>query len=309
MKKRVIFFGDSNSFISSILFQAFLENLEVLSDSFELVAVIDTAIDKQNNKIRKYMSFFIKKIFNPFDRNIKLLNYKNFLSFISDKKYIVVKSRNINDPKFIQFIKSLKCNYAFLMGCPQILKKDIIQCFEKVINYHNSYLPSYRGLEATHWAMTHGEEYTGYTFHYVNENIDDGPIILQERIKLDYSISVIENELIKTYRAAEKISELLQLVSKNFEGIPQSGSPTYFGKKQKIELLTFDNMKVLQRDLKQIKKLIKIWGGIYLHLNNEKLFVTRIGKNGKIERIYYMPPKVYTVYKMIKKIVKGKQRL
>lgn len=253
MKKKVIFFGDSNSYITTILFEVFIKNLE---NDFELVAVINTTPMERRNTIKNVLVYMIKKLFNPFDKNITYTNYKSFLNLVS-KDIKVIHCENINDKEFVSEIKKFKPDYAFLMGCPQIFKNDLIQCFDKVINYHNSYLPTYRGLEATSWAMTYNEKYTGYTFHYVNEKIDDGKIVLQEKIEIDYSKNSYENELIKTKEAGKNISKLFDLVLSCFEGYSQIGIPSYFGAKQKQKLLTFEKIE----DIKMIKRLTRIWGG------------------------------------------------
>ena len=295
MKNRVVFFGDSNSYISTILFKKFLKNL---SESFELVAVVNTAPNNKNNKIKSFIVFGVKKLFNPFDKNIKYRSYENFLTIVnSDIK--LIESENINDLEFIKSIKSVKPDFAFLIGCPQIFKKNLIECFDKVINYHNSYLPTYRGLEATSWAMTYKEKYSGYTFHYVNEKIDDGKIVLQEKIEIDYSKSSYENELIKTKEAGKNMSRLFDLVFSNFEGYSQVGNQSYFGIKQKEKLSTFEKID----DIQMIQRLIRIWGGVKLLSNNETIFVTKIADDGKIKRIKWLPPKTYTILNFFKSLL------
>ncbi len=253
MKKRVVFFGDSNSYITTILFESFVQNLE---NNFELIAVVNTTPKQKRNTIKNILVYMIKKLFNPFDKNIIYINYKNFLNLAS-KDIKVIHSENVNEKEFVREIKKLNPDYAFLMGCPQIFKKNIISCFDKVVNYHNSYLPTYRGLEATSWAMTYSEKYTGYTFHYVNENVDDGNIVFQEKIEIDYSKSSLENELFKTKKASNNISKVLRLVLNKFEGKVQEGIPSYFGSKQKKEILTFNKFE----DIAMIQRLTNIWGG------------------------------------------------
>lgn len=295
MKKRIIFFGDSNSYITTILYKKFFENL---GDKFELVAVVNTAPKNNLIYLKNVATYLTKKLFNPFDKSIAFNRYGSFVDFIKSDVNIM-NTENVNDNLFIKKIKKLKPNYAFLMGCPQIFKSDMIDCFEKVVNYHNSYLPAYRGLEATSWAMTHGEKYTGYTFHYINEKVDDGKIIFQEKIGIDYSKISYENELIKTKKAAKSISQVFDLVAHNFEGAEQIGKASYYGSKQKKELLTFNKFD----NIKMIQKLTGIWGGVYLLSNNETIFVTKVTDDGKVKRIKWLPPKVYAIFKIFKSLL------
>ena len=292
MKKKIIFFGDNNSYITTELFKIFFENI---NDQFELIAIVNTASNNKSNKLKTYLIYLIKKLFNPFDKNIILDNSTTFLKLIP-KNILLLQTENINNLEFIDKIKILNPDYAFLMGFPQIFKKNIINCFDKIANYHNSYLPTYRGLDATSWAMTHYEKYTGYTFHYINEKIDDGKIIFQEKIDIDYSKSSFENELLKTKKASENISQVLTLVLNKFEGTEQIGKQSYYGEKQKIKLLSFIKLD----NITKVKRLIEIWGGVQLLSKNEIIFITKVGNDGKIKRIKWLPPKIYFILRIIK---------
>ena len=53
-----------------------------------------------------------------------------------------------------------------------------------MINVHPSLLPKYKGLHAVEQAMDAGEEFTGCTVHYVNEELDGGEIILQKEVPI-----------------------------------------------------------------------------------------------------------------------------
>ena len=53
-----------------------------------------------------------------------------------------------------------------------------------IINVHPSLLPKYKGLHAVEQAMEAGEEQTGCTVHYVNEELDGGEIILQKEVPI-----------------------------------------------------------------------------------------------------------------------------
>ncbi len=52
------------------------------------------------------------------------------------------------------------------------------------INYHPSLLPKYRGGSAINWAIINGEKETGVTIHFIDDGVDTGPIILQEKVAI-----------------------------------------------------------------------------------------------------------------------------
>jgi phosphoribosylglycinamide formyltransferase-1 len=53
------------------------------------------------------------------------------------------------------------------------------QCPNRILNIHPSLLPAFPGLDAQHQALVHGVKFTGCTVHFVDENLDAGPIVAQ----------------------------------------------------------------------------------------------------------------------------------
>jgi phosphoribosylglycinamide formyltransferase-1 len=65
----------------------------------------------------------------------------------------------------------------------RLLSCDFIQAFpDRIINIHPSLLPAFPGLDAQRQALEHGVKISGCTVHYVNEELDAGPIILQRAV-------------------------------------------------------------------------------------------------------------------------------
>ena len=60
--RKVVFFGDCNSYITTILFKEFVKNLNKYN--LELVAVVNTTRCKKNNFLKNIVLYFIKKFFN-----------------------------------------------------------------------------------------------------------------------------------------------------------------------------------------------------------------------------------------------------
>ncbi len=68
----------------------------------------------------------------------------------------------------------------------KILSKKFIDKFPgKLLNIHPSLLPKYKGINTHRRAIENKEAFSGCTVHYVNENIDDGEIILQKKVMID----------------------------------------------------------------------------------------------------------------------------
>lgn len=53
-----------------------------------------------------------------------------------------------------------------------------------VLNLHYSLLPEFRGVYPVNWAIINGKRVTGFTYHFVNDNIDDGEIFMQAEVSI-----------------------------------------------------------------------------------------------------------------------------
>ena len=77
-------------------------------------------------------------------------------------------------------LKKLKPNLICLAGFMKVLSSFIIKKWKnKIINVHPSLLPSFKGLNAHEKALNKGVKISGCTIHFVDENLDSGPIIAQ----------------------------------------------------------------------------------------------------------------------------------
>ena len=88
-----------------------------------------------------------------------------------------------DEDKMIELFKVWRVDLIVLAGYMRIIKNP--DAFPApIINVHPSLLPKYKGLHAVEQAMDAGEEYTGCTVHYVNEELDGGEIILQREVPI-----------------------------------------------------------------------------------------------------------------------------
>ena len=84
----------------------------------------------------------------------------------------------------------------------QILSGEVCKRVEgRMINIHHSFLPSFKGAKPYHQAHARGVKLIGATAHYVTPDLDEGPIIEQEMIRVNHSMS--PEELAARGREAE----------------------------------------------------------------------------------------------------------
>lgn len=90
------------------------------------------------------------------------------------------KKINTTFSKFLHAILDKHDIHYLLCFGEKILKKDLIQEYpNRLINFHPSILPAYRGLSAIDQALRGNASFIGNTAHYIDESIDAGEIILQ----------------------------------------------------------------------------------------------------------------------------------
>ena len=105
------------------------------------------------------------------------------------------------EKRIIEFIDKNKIDIDILARYMQILSKNLVDRFYgKIINIHHSFLPSFKGAKPYHQAFERGVKIIGATAHFVNQNLDEGPIIEQD----------VEKFLIATLRDENVLKDLSQ---------------------------------------------------------------------------------------------------
>ena len=88
--------------------------------------------------------------------------------------------RTVYDRLVIEELRRNQVDLVCLAGFLRLLSAEFIQAFpNRIVNIHPSLLPAFPGLDAQHQALEYGVKITGCTVHFVDEQLDSGPIILQ----------------------------------------------------------------------------------------------------------------------------------
>ena len=99
------------------------------------------------------------------------------------------------DRDMVIHLKEEKIDFVVLAGYMRILTAFFVKQFpDKILNIHPSLLPSFKGGQGIKDAYTYGVKVTGVTVHFVNEKVDNGPIVLQEGIKIKEKMTLEELE-------------------------------------------------------------------------------------------------------------------
>jgi phosphoribosylglycinamide formyltransferase 1 len=91
--------------------------------------------------------------------------------------------REAYDRQVVAALREKQVDLVCLAGYMRLLSPYFIEAFHgRILNIHPSLLPAFPGLEAQRQALDHGVKIAGCTVHFVDENLDAGPIVLQSAV-------------------------------------------------------------------------------------------------------------------------------
>jgi len=134
---------------------------------------INPAVVISNNSNAKGL-----KIAKKLGVNIEVIESKNFKGNRTeyDKKIMDVLAKYGVTPK-----NGLVC----LAGFMRIISPEFVKKYKnKIINIHPALLPSFPGLNSQKQALDYGVKYSGCTVHFVDSNMDTGPVIIQAVVEI-----------------------------------------------------------------------------------------------------------------------------
>ena len=99
--------------------------------------------------------------------------------------YTNFSSREEYDQALSQIIDKQQPDLIILAGFMRILSQQFVEKYNnKMLNVHPSLLPKFKGLNTHQRALDAGEKEHGCSVHFVTPELDDGPVILQARVKI-----------------------------------------------------------------------------------------------------------------------------
>ena len=157
MSRNIIFFG-TPAFAVHCLKKIVVEN-------FEVIAVV-TAPDRPSGRRRQLRKSAVKE-------------------FSVLHKLPILQPTNLKDPLFIDSLKVYAPDLMIVVAFRMLPKEVWSIPPQGTFNLHASLLPHYRGAAPINWAIINLERQTGITTFLINEEIDTGAILLQEKIVID----------------------------------------------------------------------------------------------------------------------------
>ena len=110
--------------------------------------------------------------------------------------------RHAYDSAIVEMLRQHQVGLVCLAGFMRLVGRPLLDAFpNRILNIHPSLLPSFRGLDAQHQALEHGVRVSGATVHFVVEELDAGPIVLQA------AVPVLEDDTVETLAARILVEE------------------------------------------------------------------------------------------------------
>ncbi|GAB4545345.1 MAG: methionyl-tRNA formyltransferase [Thermodesulfovibrionia bacterium] len=260
---RLIFFGTPEFAIPSLR--------SILDSGIEVIAVI-TQTDKQKGRGRRFLPPPVK---------IEAMAHGLF----------IIQPASVKDKGFIDRLKALNPDMIIVVAYGKILPSEIIHIPRMgCINLHASLLPKYRGAAPINWAIINGDKVTGVTTMLMDEGMDTGPILLQQRVEIrdDDTAGSLSERL--AMEGAMLLIKTIEMVEKgDIRPIPQSGEPSYAPPLKKS-----DGLIDWSRPARMIYDFIRgvtPWPGAYTFLEGERIIITKVmpmdgeGRGGFIEEV------------------------
>lgn len=127
----------------------------------------------------------------------------------------VLQPKSLKNFEIVEELKKYKADIFVVVAYGKLIPRAIFDLPEfGTINLHPSLLPLYRGAAPVEWALINGEKETGVTVQMINEALDAGDIVLQEKILLDDLINSEELYDLVMPIGEELVLRSMELLSK-----------------------------------------------------------------------------------------------
>ena len=198
---RIVFMG-TPEFATTIL-------AKLVDNNYNVVGVI-TAPDRPAGRGRSLQQSHVKKY--ALENGLKVL-----------------QPTNLKNEDFLAELKALNANLQIVVAFRMLPKAVWAMPEYGTFNLHASLLPDYRGAAPINWAIINGEKETGVTTFFIDEKIDTGEIILQDRTDIEENMSAGElhdklmvmgaDLVLKTVKAIAKgpVTTIAQPISKELK--------------------------------------------------------------------------------------------
>jgi len=230
----IFFITQEDPFYLPKFYQNFFKDFSIGGVKIKGIIILNTLNKKSLYKLAKQMydfyglknfikmgiNYSYKKIMNfLYIKKIKSSKEGNFYSIKHTAKEYGIKVmyvNNVNGYNFLENLKKMKIDLIISVAASQKFYNELLNLPTwGCINIHSSSLPKYRGMMPNFWVLYNKEKETAVTIFKMNENLDDGEIILQKKVKIADN-ETLNSLIIKTKKLSSKM--LIEAIRRIKEG-------------------------------------------------------------------------------------------
>ena len=188
----------------------------------------------------------------------------------------VYQPERVKMPDFVNILQELAPDLVVVVAFGQILSKDILSLPPLgCVNVHASLLPRYRGAAPMQWAIVRGETETGITTMFMDEGLDTGDMLLQEKLPISQTMTTAELHDAMMQLGADVLEKtILSLAAGTLERIPQDETHSTYAPLLSKETGCIDWQKNA-REIHDLVRGLNSWPGAYSILNGQKFKIWR----------------------------------
>jgi len=235
--------------------------LDALQESIHEITAVVTVADKAAGRGQKLKESAVK-------------------SYAQANNLTILQPEKLKDEHFLAQLKELQAD-LFVVVAFRMLPKEVwkMPAFG-TINLHASLLPNYRGAAPINWALINGDEETGVTTFFIDEAIDSGKIIAQEKVKisLNTNAGALHDELMSlgaelTLKTVAAISQQTHTVidQDKFDGKDFKTAPKIF--KEDCEISWQETVENVHNKIRGLSPYPAAWTKLKNTKKNEILLV------------------------------------
>ena len=253
---RIVFMGTPEFAVGS------LEAL--LGAGFQIVGVV-TAPDKPSGRGMKLQESAVKK-------------------FALSKGLPLLQPEKLKNAEFLETLRSLKADIQVVVAFRMLPEAVWNMPRLGTINLHASLLPRYRGAAPINWAIINGEKETGITTFRMQQQIDTGNILLQEKIPIgDQETAGELHDVLKTKGASLLVKTLEGIQAGTLPEISQSGTDSESSPELKTAPKIFSencriNWDTATNEIYNLIRGLSPFPAAYTYLNNQLLKIYAVEK-------------------------------
>ncbi|MCH7535134.1 MAG: methionyl-tRNA formyltransferase, partial [Bacteroidetes bacterium] len=202
---KIIFFGTPGFAVASLE--------QITMSKHEVVAVV-TAVDKEAGRGRQVRESAVKQ-------------------YASSKELDILQPENLKSTNCLEQLGNYKADLFVVVAFRKLPVEVWSMPLKGTFNLHASLLPDYRGAAPINWAIINGDKETGVTTFYINEQIDAGNIIFNEKVEIpeednagslhDKLMDIGGRLVVKTIDAIERndVNPLQQEINSSIRSAPK----------------------------------------------------------------------------------------